>query len=54
MEVFARAAAAGWTVREFDMDYRARVGESKVAGTVAGSARATRALLRAAPRRRLR
>jgi dTDP-L-rhamnose 4-epimerase len=54
MEVFARAAEAGWTVGEFDMEYRERIGESKVAGTVGGSMRATRALLRAAPRRRLR
>ena len=54
MEVFARVAEAGWTVGEFDMEYRERIGESKVAGTVGGSVRATRALLRAAPRRRLR
>jgi len=55
MEVFARAAEAGWSVREFDMDYGARVGQSKVTGTLAGSARATKALLRSAPRwRRMR
>ncbi len=52
MEVLARAAAAGWTVEEFDMDYRVRTGSSKVTGTVRGSLRATTALLRAAPRRR--
>jgi glycosyltransferase involved in cell wall biosynthesis len=51
MEVLARAAAASWTVTEFDMDYRPRIGRSKVSGTVRGSVRATTALLRAAPRR---
>lgn len=52
MEVMTRAAAAGWSVEEFDMDYRVRTGSSKVTGTVRGSLRATTALLRAAPRRR--
>ncbi len=52
MEVLARAGQQGWTVSEFDMDYRPRLGTSKVGGSLSGSLRATRALLAAAPRRR--
>ena len=54
METMATVGRNGWRVAEFDMDYRPRVGQSKVAGTLRGSLRATVALLRAAPRRRAR
>ncbi len=49
MEVFVRAAAAGWEVVEVPMTYRERIGNSKVTGSPAGTLRATRALLRAMP-----
>jgi glycosyltransferase involved in cell wall biosynthesis len=53
MEVMVSVGRAGWRVEEFDMAYRRREGASKVAGTWRGSLRATSALLRAAPRRRV-
>lgn len=49
MEVFVRAAEAGWTFAEFDVPYRERIGESKVTGSLRGSIRATRDLWRATP-----
>lgn len=42
-ELLLRAAAAGWGVREFDVEYRPRAGgRSKVSGSVRGTARAAR------------
>ncbi|MGH3763928.1 MAG: glycosyltransferase family 2 protein [Pseudonocardiaceae bacterium] len=42
-ELLLRAAAAGWQVREFDVEYRPRAGgRSKVSGSVRGTARAAR------------
>jgi glycosyltransferase involved in cell wall biosynthesis len=42
-ELLLRAAAAGWRVREFDVEYRPRAGgRSKVSGSVRGTARAAR------------
>lgn len=40
LETVLRAAAAGWTVREIDVDYFPRIGRSKVTGTVRGTATA--------------
>jgi glycosyltransferase involved in cell wall biosynthesis len=40
LEMVLAAAAAGWTVDEVDVAYRARTGRSKVTGTVRGTARA--------------
>jgi hypothetical protein len=37
-----RAAAAGWTVTEVPVPYRARAGKSKITGTVKGTVRAVR------------
>lgn len=37
LEVVLRAAAQGWRVRELPVDYRPRVGRSKVTGTVRGT-----------------
>jgi len=34
------AAAAGWRIEEVSVGYRARIGRSKVTGTVRGTARA--------------
>jgi glycosyltransferase involved in cell wall biosynthesis len=42
LEMVLRAAAAGWTIGEVEVAYRARVGRSKVTGTVRGTARAVR------------
>jgi glycosyltransferase involved in cell wall biosynthesis len=42
LEMVLRAALAGWTVREVPVGYRPRVGQSKVTGTLRGSARAVR------------
>jgi glycosyltransferase involved in cell wall biosynthesis len=42
LEMVLRAAAAGWTVGEVEVAYRARAGRSKVTGTVRGTARAVR------------
>ena len=42
-ELLLRAAAAGWVVREFDVEYRPRAGgRSKVSGSIRGTARAAR------------
>lgn len=46
LEMVARAAAAGWRVREVDVDYLPRTGRSKVTGTVRGTARAVRDMAR--------
>ena len=40
LEMVVRAADAGWRVREVDVDYRERIGTSKVTGTVGGTLRA--------------
>jgi glycosyltransferase involved in cell wall biosynthesis len=40
LEMVLRAAAAGWRVRETDVDYLPRTGRSKVTGTVRGTVRA--------------
>jgi glycosyltransferase involved in cell wall biosynthesis len=40
LEMVLAAAAAGWTVDEVDVAYRARTGKSKVTGTLRGTARA--------------
>jgi glycosyltransferase involved in cell wall biosynthesis len=42
LEMVLRAAAAGWTVGEVEVAYRARTGRSKVTGSVRGTARAVR------------
>jgi len=42
-ELLLRAAAAGWRVREFDVEYRPRAGgQSKVSGSIRGTVRAAR------------
>jgi glycosyltransferase involved in cell wall biosynthesis len=42
-ELLLRAAAAGWRVREFDVEYRPRAGgRSKVSGSILGTVRAAR------------
>jgi glycosyltransferase involved in cell wall biosynthesis len=40
LEMVLAAAAAGWTVEEVDVAYRARMGKSKVTGTLRGTVRA--------------
>ena len=42
LEMVVRAADAGWTVAEVDVDYAPRTGRSKVTGTPLGLARAVR------------
>jgi len=42
LEMVTRAAAAGWTVLEVDVDYLPRTGKSKVTGTLTGTLRAVR------------
>ncbi|MGB8994906.1 MAG: glycosyltransferase family 2 protein [Pseudonocardiaceae bacterium] len=43
LELLLRAGAAGWRVREFDVEYRPRTGgRSKVSGSVRGTMRAAR------------
>ena len=42
LEMVLRAAARGWRIGEVSVDYRPRVGRSKVTGTVRGTARAVR------------
>ena len=42
LEMVLRAATAGWSVAEVDVGYRQRVGQSKVTGTLRGTARAVR------------
>lgn len=46
-EMIARAARRGLPVREVAIDYRVRVGDSKVSGTLKGSVKAGHAILRA-------
>jgi hypothetical protein len=46
LELVLRAAAAGWRVVEHDVDYRPRVGRSKVTGTVRGTWHAVRDMSR--------
>lgn len=50
LELMRKAAAAGWTVREFDVDYRPRAAgtKSKVSGSVRGTLRTMRDFARAA------
>jgi glycosyltransferase involved in cell wall biosynthesis len=40
LEMVLRASAAGWRIRETDVDYLPRTGRSKVTGTVRGTMRA--------------
>ncbi|MGH3888851.1 MAG: glycosyltransferase family 2 protein [Pseudonocardiaceae bacterium] len=43
LELLLRAGAAGWLVREFDVEYRPRAGgRSKVSGSIRGTVRAVR------------
>ncbi len=42
LEMVLSAAAAGWRITECDVDYRPRVGKSKVTGTVRGTVRTVR------------
>jgi glycosyltransferase involved in cell wall biosynthesis len=42
LEMVLRAASAGWDIDEVKVDYRPRVGRSKVTGTVRGTVRAVR------------
>ncbi len=42
LEMILRAADAGWRLREVDVVYRPRTGQSKVTGTVRGTLRAVR------------
>jgi glycosyltransferase involved in cell wall biosynthesis len=42
LELLLRAAQAGWRIVEIDVDYRPRIGRSKVTGTPLGTARAVR------------
>lgn len=37
LEMFLRAASAGWTIVETDVSYRPRIGRSKVTGTIRGT-----------------
>jgi glycosyltransferase involved in cell wall biosynthesis len=46
LEMVVRAARAGWTVVEVDVDYLPRTGRSKVTGTVGGTLRAVRDMSR--------
>jgi glycosyltransferase involved in cell wall biosynthesis len=46
LEMVLRAASAGWRIEEVDVTYRARVGRSKVTGSVRGTARAVRDMAR--------
>jgi glycosyltransferase involved in cell wall biosynthesis len=51
LELLLRAGAAGWRVREFDVEYRPRAGgRSKVSGSVLGTVRAARDMAAAARR----
>ena len=42
VETVVRAADAGWSIAQLDVDYRPRIGRSKVTGTVRGYATAVR------------
>ncbi|MGC5165193.1 glycosyltransferase family 2 protein [Luteimicrobium sp. DT211] len=46
LELFLRAADAGWRIAEVDVGYRPRVGRSKVTGTVRGTVTAVRDMSR--------
>lgn len=46
LEMVIRAAARGWRIEERPIDYRPRLGRSKVTGTVRGTARAVRDMSR--------
>ncbi|MFC8732486.1 glycosyltransferase family 2 protein [Luteimicrobium sp. NPDC057192] len=46
LEVFLRAARAGWRIEEVDVRYQPRVGRSKVTGTVRGTVTAVRDMSR--------
>ncbi len=46
LEMVLRAAIAGWRVREIPVTYAARIGHSKVTGTIRGTVRATRDMAR--------
>lgn len=51
LELLIRAGAAGWRIREVDVDYRPRAGgRSKVSGSVRGTVRAVRDMTRALAR----
>ncbi|GAB2461033.1 glycosyltransferase family 2 protein [Jatrophihabitans fulvus] len=41
-ETVVRAADAGWTITQLDVEYRPRIGQSKVTGTLRGTLRAVR------------
>lgn len=50
-ELLLRAGAAGWRVREFDVEYRPRTGgRSKVSGSIRGTCRAARDMAAASRR----
>lgn len=42
LEMVLRASAAGWRIREVDVDYHPRIGKSKVTGTFGGTLRTVR------------
>lgn len=42
VETVVRAADAGWRIAQVDVDYRPRIGKSKVTGTLRGSLQAVR------------
>jgi len=46
LEMVVKAAASGWRVEEADVVYRCRTGRSKVTGTVRGTARTVRDMVR--------
>jgi glycosyltransferase involved in cell wall biosynthesis len=48
LEMVLRAARAGWRVAEVDVDYRPRIGTSKVTGTVRGTLRTVHDMQRVA------
>ncbi|KLL09812.1 MULTISPECIES: glycosyltransferase family 2 protein [Protofrankia] len=52
LELLLRAGQAGWRIIETDVDYRPRVGRSKVTGTPLGTARAVRDMTAALARLR--
>jgi hypothetical protein len=46
LEMVLRAASAGWRILEVPVSYRARLGRSKVTGTVGGTVRCVRDMAR--------
>ena len=46
LEMVLKAAAAGWRIAEYPIDYRPRAGRSKVTGTVKGTVHAVRDMRR--------